>query len=61
MHEPEQPPPRHLSIELDPDSPQICGRVLTEGEERRFYGWIQLTALLNEINSLTLPSARDSR
>ena len=51
MHRQEQPSPLRLSIELDPASPQICGLVLTEREQRRFYGWIQLAALLNEINA----------
>ena len=51
MHQPEQPSPQRVSIELDTSSPQISGLVLTERDKRRFYGWIQLAALLNEINA----------
>ena len=50
MQQPERPSPRRLSIELDPSTSQIGGVVVTEREERSFYGWMQLTALLNEIN-----------
>jgi hypothetical protein len=39
-----------LSIEFDPSCDRIAGRVLAEQELRRFEGWMQLAALLDEVN-----------
>lgn len=47
----EQPPARRLSIEFDPSSRRIRGRIFAQADVRSFDGWMQLTARLDELTA----------
>jgi hypothetical protein len=53
-------PQTTLRIEFDPASPRVRGRVFTCHETRPFDGWIQLSALLEELRGVR-PQAQASR
>jgi hypothetical protein len=47
-----QQPEQGLRIEFDPASPRIRGRVVTVQGVRAFDGWIQLSALIEELRGV---------
>ena len=54
-----QEPQTTLRIEFDPASPRVRGHVFTCHETRAFDGWIQLTAVLEELRGVR-PQAQAS-